>query len=276
MIFVRDKGQMCNNILQYAHFYAWARENNRSCMSMRFAYKYQYFKICDTKWHNMFVYVVAKFLAKIHVLPVISYWGNDRDLVEQKILEHKNIIVEGWNIRYYDLFEKYKSEIQELFEFKKNIRKNVETLLKSSTLDDAVTIGVHIRRGDYKTIFNGRYYFEDSTYIDYIKQTVDLFAGKKVTVYICSNDPSLDKNRYREAIPTCEVCFPNGNAAEDLCLLSSCDYIIGPPSSYSLVAAMYGKSLLCWMRKDKESVAREDFKDFNTQFRRFDDYWMPQ
>ena len=45
MIFVRDKGQMCNNILQYGHVYAWAREHGQKAFSMRFAYKYRYFHI---------------------------------------------------------------------------------------------------------------------------------------------------------------------------------------------------------------------------------------
>ena len=40
MIFVRDKGRMCNNILQFGHVYAWAREHDRKAVSMRFAYKY--------------------------------------------------------------------------------------------------------------------------------------------------------------------------------------------------------------------------------------------
>ena len=38
MIYVRDKGQMCNNILQFAHVYAFARENGRRAVSMRFSY----------------------------------------------------------------------------------------------------------------------------------------------------------------------------------------------------------------------------------------------
>ncbi len=48
MIFARDKSQMCNNLLQYAHVYAWGREHGRKVISMRFSYKYQYFHICHT------------------------------------------------------------------------------------------------------------------------------------------------------------------------------------------------------------------------------------
>ena len=55
MLFVRDKGRMCNNILQYGHVYAWAREHRRRSVSMRFAYKYPYFHICHTRYHNFVV-----------------------------------------------------------------------------------------------------------------------------------------------------------------------------------------------------------------------------
>ena len=61
---------MCNNILQYGHLYAWGREHGRRTVSMRFAYKYRYFRICHTAYHNFLVYVVAKYAAKWGLLPV--------------------------------------------------------------------------------------------------------------------------------------------------------------------------------------------------------------
>ena len=64
MIFVRDKGRMCNNILQYGHVYAWGREHGRSTLSMRFAYKYRYFRINRQLKHNFLSYAVAKYATK--------------------------------------------------------------------------------------------------------------------------------------------------------------------------------------------------------------------
>lgn len=52
MIFVTDKGRMCNNILQYGHLYAWGREHSVGTVSMRFCYKYPYFSIRHKRWHN--------------------------------------------------------------------------------------------------------------------------------------------------------------------------------------------------------------------------------
>lgn len=48
ILFMHDKGQMCNNIIQYSHVYAWTREHNVCTISLRFAYKYQYFRISHT------------------------------------------------------------------------------------------------------------------------------------------------------------------------------------------------------------------------------------
>lgn len=266
---------MCNNILQYAHVYAWARECNRHSMSMRFAYKYQYFKICNMKNHNFMMYMLGKYGAKYKVLPVVTYdLGEEgKEQKEKFTLAHKNVIIEGWGVRYYDLFLKYKQEILELFDFKEEIHRKIDRILKEAKADETVKIGVHIRRGDYKTFYNGIYYFLDYAYIHYIKETMALFPGRKFTIIICGNDPHLDKEAYRKALSGVTVLFPNGNPGEDLCVLSECDYLVGPPSSYTLVATMYGKALLHWMENDKAHLTLDSFKDFNTLFRVFDDYW---
>ncbi len=39
MIIVKGYGQMCNNILQYAHMYALGREHGIPVISTRFDYK---------------------------------------------------------------------------------------------------------------------------------------------------------------------------------------------------------------------------------------------
>lgn len=79
MIFARDKSQMCNNLLQYAHVYAWGREHGRKVISMRFSYKYQYFKICHTNLTSFTWYLVAKYLAALKILPTASFKRRDCD-----------------------------------------------------------------------------------------------------------------------------------------------------------------------------------------------------
>ena len=59
----------------------------------------------------------------------------------------------------------------------------------------------------------------------------------------------------------------NGSAPEDLFMLSECDFLIGPPSTFSLVAAMYRDIPL--YRMDTSNV--EDMTE--SAFHLFD-YWF--
>lgn len=248
MIFVRDKGRMCNNLLQYGHVYAWAREHGRRTVSMRFAYKYPYFHIGDTAWHNFAVYALAKYGAKIGLLPVAGFHSPEGNPEAQSLLERRRwLVVEGWEVRYYDLFLKYKQEILQLFAFKDSVRRRVEETLRQGGGADGLRLGIHIRRGDYSRWNGGKYFFDDEVYIDYIRRFASQHPDRKLSVYICGNDPTLDREKFRHALPGMAVSFPDGNPGEDLCLLSECDWLIGAPSTFSLVASMYHDRPLCWM-----------------------------
>ena len=262
MIFVRDKGRMCNNILQFGHVYAWAREHDRKAVSMRFAYKYQYFHICHTRWHNFLTYAVAKYAAKMGLLPVAGFHTVGDNSEAQHLLESRsNLVVEGWEVRYYDLFLKYKQEIINLFAFNPNIINKVKGMMGKT---DATRVGLHIRRGDYKTFHGGRYWYTDSQYAEVVKRFTDSHSEKPVELYVCGNDPELDSIRSVIA-PNIKVIIPHGNPAEDLCMLSECDYIIGAPSTFSLVAAMYHDRPLAWiMSADGELT----FDKFDNLFKR--------
>lgn len=268
MIFAKDKGRMCNNILQYGHVYAWAREHGRRSVSMRFCYKYQYFKICHTPWHYFLTYLVAKYGAKWGLIPTVAFHDQEEDMAtkEQWMLRHKTFVVEGWYVRFYDLFTKYKQEIIDLFTFDSDITAKTEDFMGPKA-DGCVRLGVHIRRGDYKTWLGGRYYYDDCVYIDYIRQFKSLFPDRQVTVYICSNDPQLDRKAYTSQLKDMDVVFPAGGQADDLCLLSRCDYLIGAPSTFSLVASMYRDIPLCWMEEAHTSLSRASFKPFDVLFR---------
>ena len=119
MIFVTDKGRLANNIFQYGHLYAWGREHGRTTMSMRFAYKYPDFQIAHTRHHHFLLYILAKYAAKLHLIPTVQFTDmNDPFLKQQKtMLNSKYVLATGWCVRFPDLFEKYKDEIISLFEF---------------------------------------------------------------------------------------------------------------------------------------------------------------
>lgn len=267
MLFVRDKGRMCNNLLQYGHVYAWAREHGRTAVSMRFAYKYPYFRIGTTRWHSFIVYALAKAAAAIGLLPRASFDSPDDNAEALARLQQRRwLVVEGWYVRFYDLFLKYKKDILGLFAFTEAVSERAAQSLAAAP-KGALRLGVHIRRGDYRTWMGGRYFFSDEVYLDYIRRFAALHGDRPLAVFICGNDPELDKEKYRNALPGITVSFPAGNPGEDLCLLSECDFLIGAPSTFSLVAAMYHDRPLCWMQRPLNEGEQPVFGFFDTLFR---------
>ena len=267
MIFVHDKGRMANNILQYGHVYAWGREHNRPTMSMRFAYKYPYFHICHTRHHNFATYAFAKYAAKLHLIPTVHFDEPDGDTSPQErvMMNRRMVMVTGWEAHWYDLFLKYKADIIQLFTFVAAVENAVAPHLKAA--DGKLRLGVHIRRGDYQRFQGGRFFYTDEQYIQLVRSFAEHCADQPLQVYICGNDPALDKQKFITSLPEHQVCFPEGNPGEDLCLFSHCDWLIGPPSTFTLVAAMYRDVPLYWVQNTEQPVEPSCFGHFNELFR---------
>ncbi len=98
-------------------------------------------------------------------------------------------------------------------------------------------------------------------------ESTDNTLDKQLTVYICSNDPALDKSFYRDQLKGATIVFPQGGQEDDLCLLSECDYLIGAPSTFSLVAAMYHDLPLLWIENKEDKISFNSFDKFNQLFR---------
>lgn len=276
MIFTLDYGQLANNILQYGHVFAWAKENGQRCIGLRFASKYPTgFKICHDPLHYKIVYLLVKTLVRLKLIPQISYTEGsiNANKAEKDARMKKAILsfVQGWNIRNYGLFLKYKSDIVSLFTFDKDIQESVnQKFHQIEHGEPTIRIGVHIRRGDYKWLCPN-YYYEAEEYLQTLKETLKLFGEQKIQVFICSNDPRISETDF--ATITSEkvsVQFPHGNAYQDLYLLSQCDYIIGAPSTYSLVATMYGKAKIKWLLNPTEGISLLDFHTFEETFTEYD------
>ena len=276
MIFARDKSQMCNNLLQYAHVYAWGREHGRKVISMRFSYKYQYFHICHTSLTGFGWYLFAKYMSALKLLPTASFKHSDcdREALERKMLRHKHIVVSGWNVRFYDLFLKYRKEICELFTLDEQYtapvkEKMASPSVMSSEAETSLTLGVHIRRGDYAQWQNGQYYFDDAVYAAHINRFAELHPDQTIHVFLSTNDSQVSAEAYQQACPKVVIHHFKGSAPEDLFMLSECDYLIGPPSTFSLVAAMYRDIPLYRMDvADEQQMTPESFRLFDYWFRR--------
>ena len=102
-----------------------------------------------------------------------------------------------------------------------------------------VVIGLHIRRGDYKNFLGGKYYYTLEQYGRVMHKVEGYFEKEKIRWLICSNE-FIDLG-YFSGFDTIKG---NGQIVEDMYAFAACDYIVGPPSTYTGWASFYGKKPL--------------------------------
>lgn len=170
--------------------------------------------------------------------------------------------VDGWQHgEDLSFVKEQKNRIRFLFSPVQSVVNKVNETLNGF---DGITVGVHVRRGDYKSYLGGRYYFSDDVYLSFIKKLNYIFStnNKKVRFLICSNESfgyshgNIDIFSIKEA-----------DGITDLYALSKCDYIIGPPSSYSQWASFVGDVPLCILLSDNMDFDISSFSKivlFNT------------
>jgi hypothetical protein len=102
--------------------------------------------------------------------------------------------------------------------------------------NDTIIIGVHIRRGDYENWQDGKYYFDDNIYKNYIctlKKEIKHNNKKCFFIIFSNEDVLINENEY--------IHISTNEWYIDHFLMSKCDYLIGPPSTFILWASYIGK-----------------------------------
>ena len=211
-------------------------------------------------------------MAALGLLPTVSFKHAEYDFeeLERKMLRHRHIVVSGWYARWYDLFLKYRSEICELFALDDQYTKPVkEKMREAESSKSKVRLGVHIRRGDYAKWQNGQFFYDDDVYAQHINRFAEMHPEADIHAYLSTNDTGVTAERFQQLCPHVKVHHLHGSAPEDLFMLSECDYLIGPPSTFSLVAAMYRDIPLYWMKSSDVSLMTSGaFRLFDYWFRR--------
>jgi hypothetical protein len=133
-----------------------------------------------------------------------------------------------------------------LFRPTDSVLARVNQTLFSVRTQGNVVLGVHMRKRDYRDFFGGRYFYSDAEYRSFmiqIKEQVEAL-GFSLTCLLCSDEP-IDLSAFQDL----DVHYiPQTTPLVDLYALSGCDFIVGPPSTFSQWASYYGLTplLLVW------------------------------
>lgn len=148
-------------------------------------------------------------------------------------------------------------ELKRIFRPKDEIMQKAEGLISEMKSSSEMIVGVHIRRGDYATWNEGRFFYELEEYRQFMLRVQNLYQNNNVSFFISSNESfSLD------IFEGCN-CRRFGNepsgAILDLYTLSLCDRIIGPVSSYSRWASFIGEVPLCFLESKDQHFTKDSF-----------------
>lgn len=141
-----------------------------------------------------------------------------------------------------DIPPQYREPIKQYFIPSEYIRHDVDS--QFALYSNNIIVGVHVRRGDYSTWHDGRYYYSLDQYADCCKTLMKHFKDKKVVFFLSSNEKLKLDNSWTN-IPN--FMLSDSSPIHDLYALSKCNYIIGPPSTFSSWASFMGNVPLAYI-----------------------------
>lgn len=253
-------GQTCNRLWSYVATIAECVIKKKKMMIIFFDYTVEDF---PNFLHSSFIYFP---LYHKKLLERGNNWNRYKSLLWKAThnvwldrIYNFLCFVKGWHTRRDTRFiEIAKKEIIHILTPKKEIRQRVSDFINLIREKSDIVVGVHIRRGDYKTWHNGRFFFDLKQYASFMKSIVNLFPEKRVSFFICSNEwfeldlfQELSCFRYNKDQASAEII--------DLYTLSECDYIIGPISTYSRWASFIGEKPLCFLESADQEIKKDSF-----------------
>ncbi|MBA2613906.1 MAG: hypothetical protein H0U95_18230 [Bacteroidetes bacterium] len=267
MIIISNKpGQLGNLLFIYANFLAYSLETSVLLANPAFYPYRSYFKSTAGFFINKitytFCYVIARVLFKLKIktklISAITLdWGETVELENAPLLKSKLCFAQGWLFRSDTLMKKHKQKIVDFFEPNELFKAKINSFFKNNKIENDLIIGIHIRQGDYKTFENGKYYYSTEQYLEIIKKLASLFETKQPHFLICSNETV---NINEESIKGLKITFAPGHELMDMYCLAKCNYIAGPPSTYSMWASFYGNVPLYMIEDTNREIGIDDFK----------------
>jgi len=282
IIIGRKCGQLANRLISFSNFIGNAIEHGYSLVNPCFREYRDYFESTasnrfgdypiwvkrhglhrlDWALHTKVVNPVLRTLRRLHTLDAVLLQTEEFcDLGSESFVararSQRLLIAKGWLFRDFKNVKKHGDLIRQFFRPVAPFGENATEALDRVRQQADVVVGVHIRRGDYETWKGGMHFYSLEEYGRKMQEMNDLLAepGRKVRFLVCSNE-SIPPDVWRPY--QVDVDPGPGHMIEDLYALSKCDWLIGPPSTYTTWASFYGQTPLIRLKTADQELSLED------------------
>jgi hypothetical protein len=289
MIVIAEKyGQLGNRLFVFAHFVASALEHGLKVSNPAFD---EYAEFFETTGRDLFcrypvrpsllkgrrarrwLYTLVNRLANslAYRSPRGRFWqvirieeSESYDLSAPEFIaaarEKPFVFVQGWLFRDEPALRKHATALREFFAPAREVAERIGEHVRRAREGCELLVGVHVRQGDYRNFEGGRYFYESSEYARMMREAERLFPERRVGFLVCSNerqDPAVFNGHRHTPGP--------GHFVDDMYALAACDYIIGPPSTYTLWASFYGGAPLHPVEGPGASITLEGFRPYGSR-----------
>jgi hypothetical protein len=268
MIIIASKvGQLGNSLILYANLLAFGKEHGLRVFNPAF-YNYQsYFKFtCGRNrflWRMMYLvfYYARKVLRGLKSSRVKALdYSESVNLDDPDCLPYARsgfVFIQGWRYRGVGLLSRYRDLLTAYFSPAPFYAAQIDNFFRQHFEADEVIIGLHIRLGDYKEFEDGKYYYSAAQYMAVSQKIARLFPGKKIHFLLSSNEKI---NLPAFVYPGARFTPAPFHELVDMYCLARCNYLSGPPSTYTMWASFFGEVPLYMIHDTGKEISLDDFK----------------
>jgi hypothetical protein len=286
-------GRLANRLVLFANFIAFAEEHGHRLANVTF---HSYAHLFETTRRDIYCrYPVAKRRSVFDLLPGaaslirktrifyhatrvacvtndrLKLFGNkvttlleikgrevtllDDPAIQEAIADAKTVFTYGWRFRAPDAVQKHAETIRAFFRPIEAVEKSSRETIDRLRQQGNIVVGVHVRRGDYRGWKEGKHFYEVPRYTAWMREIAAQFPGCKVSFFVSSDEP-----RSQNEFGDLPVEIGSGPPVNDLWTLAKCDFIFGPPSTFSQWASFYGRVPLLHLRANDDCIEVEKFR----------------
>jgi len=276
IFFPISSGQLCNQLFCIAHMAAASMETGISSAFPAFGYPLDLFpnlntnplvRVCEER-RGLWRARALAYYALFRLLPSSPWHAclvRDRppfiDLASPEIAalaKSKVVLCRGWGLRAIDALAKHRNAVTGLLQLGDDVVRRATAFTDALNPDGRkLVFGFHVRRGDYRSHRGGEYYYTDEDWQRWIRECRDLAASRHADFQgvVCSNEPVTQILADSDDL----AAGPN-TPYDDLAVLSRCDYLVGPPSTFSGWASFVGRRPLMVLHSADAQCRLEEFR----------------